>query len=240
MVFFIINHKNNKILIPFFIIGTKIKVRDHYHSHRLSVWLSLIPRLHIPIELEAKQIESGGDLDAAVDPESSAELEALDPTQYFYLRHHLLPDHENMATYDGVVKQLGLRIPSAVHWHRRYVRQNMTSVIEAHQRLLYGGNVLGKSGGTDDGNNGQQQLRTNRQPTTAVINGNERFAGRRADADRSIPLNLDLANGQKEAIDLKAAIAVDTLDETELRFYELSTPNTLNEHFVSGCVRVCD
>lgn len=57
----------------------KPKVRDHYHSHRLSFWLHLIPHLHRP-----------GDEDV-------------------YLRHHLLKDHENLNTYDGVVRQIAFK-----------------------------------------------------------------------------------------------------------------------------------
>ena len=54
-------------------------MRDHYHSHRLSFWLHLIPHLHRP-----------GDEDV-------------------YLRHHLLKDHENPSTYDGVVRQIAFK-----------------------------------------------------------------------------------------------------------------------------------
>ncbi|CAG2118250.1 unnamed protein product, partial [Medioppia subpectinata] len=54
----------------YLMIGMKPKVRDHYHSHRLSFWLHLIPKLHRP----------GGDED-------------------LYLRHHLLLDHDNQQSY---------------------------------------------------------------------------------------------------------------------------------------------
>lgn len=57
----------------------KPKVRDHYHSHRLSFWLNLIPKLHQP-----------GD-------------------EQVYLRHHLLSDHENALSYDGVVRQIAFK-----------------------------------------------------------------------------------------------------------------------------------
>jgi neuroligin len=60
-------------------LGLKPKVRDHYHSHRLSFWLNLIPRLHHPGE------------------------------EQVYLRHHLLSDHENMASYDGIVRQIAFK-----------------------------------------------------------------------------------------------------------------------------------
>ncbi|CAG2104605.1 unnamed protein product [Medioppia subpectinata] len=54
-------------------------VKDHYHSHRLSFWLNLIPRLH-----------NAGE-------------------EQVYLRHHLLTDHENMASYDGIVRQIAFK-----------------------------------------------------------------------------------------------------------------------------------
>ncbi|XP_070388307.1 neuroligin-4, Y-linked-like isoform X2 [Dermacentor albipictus] len=57
-------------------LGTKSKVRDHYHAHRLSVWTQLIPKLHRA---------GGGDV-----PRS----------------HHLLEDFENVASYDGVVREV--------------------------------------------------------------------------------------------------------------------------------------
>ena len=57
----------------------KPKVRDHYHSHRLSFWLHLIPKLHKPGEED------------------------------IYLRHHLLHDHENPQSYDGIVRQIAFK-----------------------------------------------------------------------------------------------------------------------------------
>jgi len=57
----------------------KPKVRDHYHSHRLSFWLHLIPRLHKPGEED------------------------------LYLRHHLLQDHDNPSSYDGIVRQIAFK-----------------------------------------------------------------------------------------------------------------------------------
>ncbi|XP_054158657.1 neuroligin-4, X-linked-like [Oppia nitens] len=73
----------------YLMIGMKPKVRDHYHSHRLSFWLQLIPDLHKP-----------GDEDV-------------------YLRHHLLQDHENPLTYDGVVRQIAFKflqpLPTVPH-----------------------------------------------------------------------------------------------------------------------------
>ncbi|CAN7995863.1 unnamed protein product, partial [Ixodes pacificus] len=56
----------------------KPKVKDHYHAHRLSLWLHLIPQLHRP----------GG-------PE-------VVPA------HHLLDDHDNPLSYDGNVRSSDL------------------------------------------------------------------------------------------------------------------------------------
>lgn len=54
----------------------KPKIRDHYHAHRLSFWLSLIPKLH-------RQGTTPG----------------------IASQHHLLEDHDNPLTYDGIVRQ---------------------------------------------------------------------------------------------------------------------------------------
>ncbi|XP_055926942.1 neuroligin-4, X-linked-like isoform X2 [Argiope bruennichi] len=56
--------------------GTKPRVRDHYHAHRLSFWLNLFPQLHASTA-------------ATVSPE-----------------HHLLDDHDNLQSYDGAVRQV--------------------------------------------------------------------------------------------------------------------------------------
>lgn len=71
-------------LFPFS-TGMKPKVRDHYHSHRLSYWLHLVPRLQ-------QQTDSD--------------------EQLYYYKHHLLPDHENPESYDGVVRQISFRFLS--------------------------------------------------------------------------------------------------------------------------------
>lgn len=52
----------------------KPRVKDHYHAHRLSYWLNLIPRLH-----------TSGDANVSVE-------------------HHRLQDHDNALTYDGIVR----------------------------------------------------------------------------------------------------------------------------------------
>ncbi|XP_023210237.1 neuroligin-3-like [Centruroides sculpturatus] len=65
----------------FLLLGTKPKVRDHYHAHRLSVWLHLFPTLHQTIAVGAAP------------------------------QHHLLEDHDNAQTYDGIVRQVPLNMP---------------------------------------------------------------------------------------------------------------------------------
>ncbi|KAI1278108.1 Neuroligin-3 [Halotydeus destructor] len=69
----------------YLMIGMKPKVRDHYHSHRLSYWLHLVPRLQQQSDSEE---------------------------QMYYRKHHLLPDHENLDTYDGIVRQISFRFMS--------------------------------------------------------------------------------------------------------------------------------
>ena len=61
-------------LVILSILGLKPRLRDHYHAHRLSFWLNLIPSLHRA---------------AASETTSS---------------HHLLEDHDNPLTYDGIVR----------------------------------------------------------------------------------------------------------------------------------------
>lgn len=62
----------------------------------------------------------------------------LDQDQYFYLKHHLLPDHENIDTYDGNVKELPIKIPESKQWQQKHLRRNMTSLYEQQQQMLYG------------------------------------------------------------------------------------------------------
>lgn len=62
----------------------KPRLRDHYHAHRLSFWLNLIPTLH---------------------RSAAAETTA---------RHHQLEDHENPLTYDGVYRILPLHDPNPI------------------------------------------------------------------------------------------------------------------------------
>jgi len=62
-----------------FVTGLKPKTRDHYHAHRLSYWNHLIPKLHVPGPL-------------------------MSPTTSGGIEYHLLTDHENEDSYEGVVR----------------------------------------------------------------------------------------------------------------------------------------
>lgn len=66
-------------------LGIKPKVKDHYKSHRLSYLLNLFPLL-----------QNQPDINEAA----------------YYYRHHLLYDHENLKTYDGIVRQITLHLSS--------------------------------------------------------------------------------------------------------------------------------
>uniref|UniRef100_T1KY80 Carboxylesterase type B domain-containing protein n=1 Tax=Tetranychus urticae TaxID=32264 RepID=T1KY80_TETUR len=57
----------------YLLLNTKPKLKDHYHAHRLSYWLNLIPKLHSPGTM------AFGD-------------------------HHLLEDHDNPNTYEGLIR----------------------------------------------------------------------------------------------------------------------------------------
>ncbi|GFQ93022.1 uncharacterized protein TNCT_465131 [Trichonephila clavata] len=71
----------------------KPKLRDHYHAHRLSFWLNLIPTLH-----------------------RSAASETT-------ARHHQLEDHDNPLSYDGVYRQRPLKElhPSLIYTTTPYI-----------------------------------------------------------------------------------------------------------------------
>lgn len=62
----------------------KPRLRDHYHAHRLSFWLNLIPTLH---------------------RSAAAETTA---------RHHQLEDHDNPLTYDGIFRLRPLQDPNPI------------------------------------------------------------------------------------------------------------------------------
>lgn len=237
-----------------------MKVRDHYHSHRLSIWLSLIPRLHIPIELQQHQHQIHPNPEYTLSPESEAmDLAELEPEQYFYLRHHLLPDHENMATYDGVVKQLAIRIPAGSVWQRKHLRQNMTSFYEQHQQMLYGKLYAHKSNTGISGSINSISPNTRQLLNNRVSNvGNEQFAGRRAS---EIPSEAGGGGGQGpsggETLDGNSGGSISYPDngpgdsnapggggqgnggndDDSMDFYEISSTATTSVlHYVSFCL----
>ncbi|RWS14970.1 neuroligin-4: X-linked-like protein, partial [Dinothrombium tinctorium] len=69
------NHASITVLKP--------KVRDHYQAHRLSYWLNLIPKLHVP------------------GPTSSSQ------------EHHLLQDFDDIHSYEGIVREVSVSSSSS-------------------------------------------------------------------------------------------------------------------------------
>lgn len=69
----------------YLLIATKPKIREHYHSHRLSFWHHLFPQ-----------------------------LQSTDDNDLIYVKHHLLVDYENPSSYDGVVRHISLKMPATV------------------------------------------------------------------------------------------------------------------------------
>ena len=90
----------------------KPRVRDHYHAHRLSYWLNLIPRLH-----------TSGDANVSVE-------------------HHKLKDHDNANTYDGIVRNnpaligTGRSIP-----HSKVNMSDIPTVIDHQNETRFDGNI---------------------------------------------------------------------------------------------------
>ncbi|KAJ6221743.1 hypothetical protein RDWZM_000288, partial [Blomia tropicalis] len=210
--------------------GSKVKVREHYHSHRLSIWLSLIPRLHQPL---SKLYSSSKSSDYGLNESDLSST--LDSDQYFYLRHHVLSDHENMETYDGIVKPLSIAIPNSKQWQRKHMRPNMTNIYEQHYQQQMYEKISSISAGKIENrlvdlglSNGQQQ------ETNQIFdsNGNEQFAGRRSEDENSNNnMNPDLvSNGennfiegeqQPESSDTSASTPISTND----LHYEAQTTN---------------
>ena len=182
-------------------LGSKVKVREHYHSHRLSIWLSLIPRLHQPL---SKLYSSSKSSDYGLNESDLSST--LDSDQYFYLRHHVLSDHENMETYDGIVKPLSIAIPNSKQWQRKHMRPNMTNIYEQHYQQQMYEKISSISAGKIENrlvdlglSNGQQQ------ETNQIFDskGNEQFAGRRSEDENSNNnMNPDLvSNGENNFIE---------------------------------------
>lgn len=173
--------------VHFLETGSQVSTRDHYRSHQLSIWLSLIPRLTIASELEAKK-SSNEKTEGDHDEEKDSDEEALDASSQFYLRHHLLADHENPDTYEGMVKQV--QVSGLSRAHRRLMRTNLSAPLDWHQAMLYGRlnslkGVTGRKLPVTRG--GGATVRTAVDGTVLAAaeevanNGKEQFAGRRAE-----------------------------------------------------------
>lgn len=68
------NRWNFLFSLCFVLLDLEPIVKDHYRAHQLSVWLNLIPKIHLP---------------------------GPGPLTY---QHHLLTDHDDLSTYDGFVR----------------------------------------------------------------------------------------------------------------------------------------
>lgn len=209
--------------------GSQVSTRDHYRSHQLSIWLSLIPRLTIASELEAKK--SSNEKAEGDDEEKYSDEEALDPSSQFYLRHHLLADHENPDTYEGTVKQV--QVSGLTRGHRRLMRTNLSAPLDWHQAMLYGrlNSLKGVTG---------RKLPVTRGGTvrTAVDgtvlsaaeevanNGKEQFAGRRAEekAAGGLPAGKGLAGKGEDGPKKKAP--EEDAEETSFDVVHFSPPGT--------------
>lgn len=73
----------------------KPKVKDHYRSHRLSYWLNLIPKLHVPGPNPVSSHDS-----TVADKISTSSISGFE--------HHLLSDHDDPNTYEGLVRESNL------------------------------------------------------------------------------------------------------------------------------------
>lgn len=83
--------------------GSKPRIRDHYHSHRLSFWLNLIPRLMLDQYSRRRNEQLEMDDDLLVDSFDKDDLGLR------YIRHHLLDNYDNVNSYDGPVRQITLK-----------------------------------------------------------------------------------------------------------------------------------
>ncbi|XP_015792700.1 neuroligin-4, X-linked-like isoform X1 [Tetranychus urticae] len=109
------NNRIDKITWPiyeehqqqYYALTIKPKLRDHYHAHRMSYWLNLIPKLHVP--------------------GSSANQD-----------HHLLHNHGDLSTYDGIVR--ANRLPILLS------PSSSTSAVSPSASLSPSSVVIGESG----------------------------------------------------------------------------------------------
>ncbi|XP_054157233.1 neuroligin-4, X-linked-like [Oppia nitens] len=135
-------------------IGLKPKIRDHYQSHRLSFWLNLIPRLHNPGE------------------------------EQVYLRHHLLIDHEDLSTYDGIVRQIAYKFLSPLPTVSQNIVISATTELIHHlsSTVLSSSEVLELTTTSNNNNNdinnptAYQSKNVNNTTTTSVIVQSENYS----------------------------------------------------------------
>src|SRR6218665_1240789 len=91
-----------RIIQIFCLPGQPCRVRDHYHVHRLSFWLNLIPRFMS--EQYSRKMDNGQaeDHHGAYDKDD-------DLGGFLYLRHHLLDNFNDLTSYDGPVRDITLK-----------------------------------------------------------------------------------------------------------------------------------
>lgn len=93
----------------------KPKIKEHFHNHRLSYWLHLLPHLQRQADPLLAQAMANSLLTGQPDSQLSVEQQqhVNELQQLFYLRYHLLLDHERADTYDGIVRPLNFKLRSA-------------------------------------------------------------------------------------------------------------------------------
>ena len=96
-------------------LGMKPKIKEHFHNHRLSYWLHLLPHLQRQADPLLAQAMANSLLTGQPDSQLSVEQQqhVNELQQLFYFRYHLLLDHERPETYDGIVRPLNFKLRSA-------------------------------------------------------------------------------------------------------------------------------
>lgn len=96
-------------------LGMKPKIREHFHNHRLSYWLHLLPQLQRQADPILIQAMANSLLTGQPDNQLSVEQQqhVNELQQLFYLRYHLLLNHERPETYDGIVRPLNFKLRSS-------------------------------------------------------------------------------------------------------------------------------
>ena len=96
-------------------LNMKPKIREHFHNHRLSYWLHLLPQLQRQADPLLVQAMANSLLTGQPENQLSVEQQqhVNELQQLFYLRYHLLLDHERSDTYDGIVRPLNFKLRSS-------------------------------------------------------------------------------------------------------------------------------